>query len=72
MYASNIHKLYIVAYGLIENDYKNYFNEIDKERLEHHEIEYDENFIVNEYLPNLKILTKCLEEGVFPFKQQVK
>ena len=72
MYASNIHKLYIVAYGVIENDYKNYFNEIDKERLEHHEIEYDENFIVNEYLPNLKILTKCLEEGVFPCKQQVK
>ena len=45
---------------------------IDKERLEHHEIEYDENFIVNEYLPNLRILTKCLEEGVFPCKQQVK
>lgn len=32
MYASNIHKLYIVAYGLTENDYINYFNEIDKKR----------------------------------------
>ena len=30
MYASNIKKLYIVAYSLIESDYKNYFNEIDK------------------------------------------
>ena len=26
MYASGIHKLYIVAYGLIESDYNNYFN----------------------------------------------
>lgn len=70
MYASNIHKLYIVSYDLIEQDYKNYFNEIDKNRLKLHEIEYDENFIKNEYLPNLEILTKCLKEGVFPCKQQ--
>ena len=70
MYASNIHKLYIVSYDLIEQDYKNYFNEIDKNRLNLHEIEYDENFIRNEYLPNLEILTKCLKEGVFPCKQQ--
>ena len=70
MYASKIHKLYIVAYALIENDYNNYFNKIDKERLEMIPIEYDENFIKNEYLPNLKTLTKCLKEGVFPCKQQ--
>lgn len=70
MYASNIHKLYIVSYDLIEKDYKNYFNKIDKNRLNLHEIEYDENFIRNEYLPNLEILTKCLKEGVFPCKQQ--
>lgn len=66
MYASNIHKLYIVSYDLIEKDYQNYFNAIDKNRLNLHEIQYDENFINNEYLPKLKILTECLKTGRFP------
>lgn len=70
MYASNIHNLYIVAYALRENDYKNFFNEIDKERIQKIKVEYDKNFIKNEYLPRLKILTKCLKEGVFPCLQQ--
>lgn len=66
MYASEIHKLYIVAYALNEDDYINYFNKIDKTRLQLIEIEYDENFIKNEYLPKLEILTECLKNGVFP------
>lgn len=66
MYASNIHKLFIVAYGLIEKDYKNYFNKIDKERLQLIPVEYDESFIQNEYLPKLQFLTKCLKEGIYP------
>ena len=66
MYASNIHKLYIVSYDLIEKDYQNYFNAIDKNRLNLHEIQSDENFINNEYLPKLKILTECLKTGRFP------
>lgn len=70
MYASGIHELYIVAYALRENDYNNYFNKIDKDRLELINVEYDKNFIENEYLPKLEILTKCLKEGVFPCKQQ--
>lgn len=70
MYASDIHKLYIVAYSLNENDYKNYFNEIDKDRLELIEVEYNEEFIEKDYLLKLEILTKCLKEGVFPCKQQ--
>lgn len=72
MYAYNTRNLYIVAYALQENDYKNYFNEIDIDRVKFHKIEYDENFIIKEYLPNLEILTRCLKEGVFPCKQQVK
>lgn len=72
MYASNIRKLYIVAYALEENDYQNYFNKIDKNRLQFIEIEYDEQFIEKEYIPNLEILTKCLKEGAFPCKQQEK
>lgn len=67
MYASKIYHLYIVAYGLNENDYKNYFNKIDKERIQLIEVEYDEEFVQNEYLPKLKVLTKCLKEGIYPF-----
>ena len=66
MYASQIYKLFIVAYALEEKDYINYFNEIDKKRLQLIEIKYDEEFINKEYLPKLKILTACLKEGVYP------
>lgn len=72
MYASDIRKLCIVAYGLVENDYQNYFNKIDKDRLKLIEVEYDEEFIEKEYLPKLAILAKCLKEGAFPCKQQEK
>ena len=70
MFASNIHKLYRVAYGLQENDYKNFFNKIDKDRIKLLQVDYDEKFITEEYIPKLEILTRCLKEGVFPCKQQ--
>lgn len=66
MYASKIHKLYIVAYALQQNDYNNYFNEIEKKRLQLIPVEYDKEFIEQEYLPKLQILTTYLKEGVFP------
>ena len=66
MYASGIHRLYIVACGLKENDYNNYFNEINKERLQLIEVKYDEDFIENEYLPKLEYLTQCLKQGKYP------
>ena len=72
MYASRIHNLYIAAYALEENDYKNYFNKIDKQRLQLIPVEYDDNFIKYEYLPCLTILTECLKKGEFPCKQQHK
>jgi hypothetical protein len=55
----------IVAYRLTENDYLNYFKEIDLDRITHHPIEYDEEFI-SRYLPRLKYLAECLEKGVMP------
>lgn len=70
MYASRIHKFYIVAYALEENDYKNFFNKIDRDRIQLIEVEYDEVFITEEYLPRLEILTKCLKEGCFPWLEQ--
>ena len=66
MYASNIHQLYIVSYGLNEGDYNNFFNDIDEKRVILHKIEYDSDFIEKEYKPKLKYLTKCLEKGKFP------
>lgn len=72
MYASQIHKLFIVAYALEEKDYNNYFNKIKQDRLKLIPIEYDNEFIQKEYIPKLDILTKCLKEGVFPCKQLQK
>jgi hypothetical protein len=55
----------IVSYGLTEDDYKNYFNPIDIDRIQHHKIDYDEDFI-NEFLENLKYLRRCLKKGEMP------
>ncbi|MEE0929567.1 MAG: hypothetical protein UIM53_01045 [Acutalibacteraceae bacterium] len=66
MYASGIRTLYIVAYGLVDNDYKNYFNKIDKRRISMHKVDYDRDFIEKEYLPKLRQLTICLKSGRFP------
>lgn len=69
MYASGIHKAKIVAYGLLESDYDNYFHEIDKERLQVFDLEYDKKWIEEIYLPNFNILEKCLIKGTFPKKE---
>ena len=66
MYAYNTRNLYIVAYALNEDDYNNYFNAIDIDRIKFNKVEYDEQFINNEYLPMLQILSECLKKGVFP------
>ena len=66
MFASELRKAYIVAYGLKNEDYNNYFLPIDNERLNMIPIEYNEDFIVTTYLPRLIYLADCLERGVFP------
>lgn len=66
MFGSKLRKAFIVAYGLTENDYKNYLAPIDKERLGQFPIEYNEDFINNTYLPRLRYLVYCLNEGIFP------
>lgn len=67
MYATGMRKAYIVAYGLTEDDYKNFFNEIDKDRLELIPIEYNEKWINTVFLPKLKYLAECLRKGVMPY-----
>lgn len=66
MYSSGIHKAEIDAYGLIPEDYDNYFHQIDLKRLSKYEIEYNEEWINNTYLPRLSYLEKCLNSGKFP------
>lgn len=55
----------IVAYGLTEEDYRNFFHPIDPARLKQYPIGYDTGFIVR-YLPRLKYLSECLRKGAWP------
>ena len=55
----------IWAYGLLPEDYKNFFNPIDRERLKDYPIEIDHLFITR-YLYRILYLKECLEKGVMP------
>ena len=66
MYASGIHRAKIVAYGLEEADYDNFFREIDGDRRSEHDIVYDPKWIDTKYLPRLKVLADCLRKGALP------
>lgn len=58
-------KAEIVSYALTEDDYRDFFNPIDPNRIKRHPVAYDPGFIET-YLPRLKYLGSCLVEGVFP------
>lgn len=66
MFASMIHEADIVAYGLEEADYDNFFREIDPRRLQEIPVIYDPKWIETVYLPKLRTLADCLKRGVFP------
>lgn len=69
MYAMNTKELYIVSYGLKEEDYKNYFNPIEKDRIVFTKVEYDEAFI-KEFIPKLEYLVNCMDLGKMPSKEE--
>lgn len=71
MYALDIRKAVIVAYGLEPEDYKNYFREIDKKRISFHPVEYDEAFI-KKYIPRMEYLCRCMEIGKWPVESEVR
>lgn len=58
--------LEIVAYRLLPEDYQNFYNPIDPERISRHPVEYDPGWIKNEYLPRLRYLSKCLRRRTTP------
>ena len=66
MFASGIHQAEIVAYGLDDKDYSNFFRPIDQKRLQRFRIQHDREWINTKYLPRLKILVDCLTRGVLP------
>lgn len=66
MMASGLRKAQIIVYGLKEEDYDNYFLDIDPSRRDAVIITYDEKWINEVYLPKLRYLAECLNEGRFP------
>ena len=67
MYGSKIFGADIVAYGLEEDDYDNFYRQIDPRRLKEIPVEYDGKWIETVYLPKHMILADCLKRGVFPY-----
>lgn len=66
MFATGKHKCKLVAYPMKDENYENFFLEVEKDKVEVFDIEYDEQWINTEYLPRLKYLTKCLKERKTP------
>jgi len=55
----------IWAYGLLPEDYTNFFNPVDRARLKDYPTVYDGKFI-DDYLYRILYLVECLEKGVIP------
>lgn len=66
MFATGFRKAKIIAYGLKEEDYDNYFKPIDPNRRSEYVIEYDEKWINEVFLPRVTYLAQCLKEGRHP------
>lgn len=65
-------KAYIVAYGLNENEYRNWYLPIDKERISLFEIKRDKEYeeFIKAYTPRLVFLEICLETGEYPTEEK--
>ena len=66
MFGSKIFSAEIDAYGLEEEDYRNFLRPIDPGRLRVIPVGYDPNWIEQVYLPKHRILADCLRRGAFP------
>jgi hypothetical protein len=66
MFVSGLKTAKIVVYKLLESDYKNFFSEIDENRIKTVDVQYDEDFINNKYLPKVRYFAECLERGIIP------
>lgn len=66
MFAGGYRKAKIHAYGLIPEEYENYFLPVDQDRLQEFKIDYDEGWINTVFLPKLRRLAECLKAGKIP------
>lgn len=66
MWAKKLYACRLCYYRLTEEDYENYYLEVDESRLMSYWIEYDEKWINEVYLPRLRYLAKCLKEKSYP------
>lgn len=70
MFATGKHKCKLVAYPMEEENYDNFFLEVDNNKVEVFEIVYDEHWIQTEYLPRLVYLAECLKKRKTPNKEE--
>lgn len=63
-------KCSICAYRILPEDYDNYFNPIDPERIGFHIVEYNHDWVLEEYLPRLIYLSHCLKRRETPTWQK--
>lgn len=70
MFATGKHKCKLVAYPMTEENYENFFLEVDREKVEVFDIPYDEQWVKNEYLPRLVYLAECLKKRKTPNKEE--
>ena len=70
MFATGKHKCKLVAYPMTEENYDNFFLEVDREKVEVFDIPYDEQWVKNEYLPRLVYLAECLKKRKTPNKEE--
>lgn len=56
----------LVAYPMTEDNYNNFFLDIDKSKIKIFDIEYDREWIREEYLPRLVYLAECLKKRITP------
>lgn len=70
MYAAR-KPLEIVAYRLLEEDCQNWLSPIDPERLSHHPVEYDREWVNALYIPRLIYLSDRLRKGKWPHESDV-
>lgn len=58
----------IVAYGLVDADYDNFYLPIEESRINVFPVAYDAGWIINEYLPKERYLEWCLKKRKTPRK----
>lgn len=63
-------KAKILAYGLLEDDYENFYLPTDENRIKIFDIDYDKDWVYNEYLPREKYLEWCLKKRKTPNKEE--